>query len=492
MKKFVAGMLSFCMIASLATACGGNGGETTPTTSGDSGSGAVSETSETTLSEEDANKTPIRLHAFTNEVPNMVQAFLDTHPEYGDQYRVDTTLISTDGGNSAYTTSLDLALAAGGDEAPDMYAVESAFVIKYTQGDMSSYAATYSELGIEDVEGKIAEAQIAPYSVAIGTRGDGEVVGLGYQATGGAFIYRRSLAEQAFGTSEPDEIAEIIGAGTESWDTFFDAAETLAGEDIAIVSGIDDLWQVVQHQPGSQPWLVDGEVTIDPNREAFFDLAKQLVENNYCNNSRAWQEAWFGDMAGTGERPVFGFFGPAWLINYTLAANCKPSDAPNEAPADGDFTQGNTYGDWAVCESPVGFFWGGTWVLGSASSDKKDVVGAIIEWITLDCTEDGLQYAWANGLPVGSTIEGGTPDCVASSTVMAISDGSTDFLAGQNMFDVFVPANANASGEGMTQYDQEFNNAWQNYAYSYANGEIEDAQEAQDSAINGVVEDLGL
>ena len=92
---------------------------------------------------------------------------------------------------------------------------------------------------------------------------------------------------------------------------------------------------------------------------------------------------------------------------------------------------GDTYGDWAVCEPPVGFFWGGTWVLANKDSQVKAAVGDIIEWITLDSSETGLQYMWANGTLNG---EGGTKDTVASGTVMSISDGTVEFLAGQNMF----------------------------------------------------------
>ena len=45
----------------------------------------------------------------------------------------------------------------------------------------------------------------------IGTRpDDGAVVALGYQATGGAFIYRRSIAKDVFGTDDPAVVAEAI------------------------------------------------------------------------------------------------------------------------------------------------------------------------------------------------------------------------------------------------------------------------------------------
>lgn len=181
-----------------------------------------------------------------------------------------------------------------------------------------------------------------------------------------------------------------------------------------------------------------------------------MKDNGYHNDTQDWQDAWFADMKGEGEKEIFGFFGPAWLINYTLAPNCG-----GEAVGEG------TYGDWAVCEPPIGFFWGGTWVLANKDSAKKEAVGDIIEWITLDCTEDGLQYKWANGTLNG---EGGTKDAVASGTVMSMSDGSVDFLGGQNMFDAFVPANQYAKGTNLTQYDETINTYWREQVREYTAG----------------------
>ena len=393
----------------------------------------------------------INVWSFTDEVPNMIAKFKETHPDF--PYEINPTIIATTDG--AYQPALDQALAQTGEDAPDLYCAEAAFVLKYTQGDAAGFAAPYEDLGI-DVDAEIKAADIAQYSVDIGTNPDGKVVALGYQATGGAFIYRRSIAKDVWGTDDPAEIGAKIGAGTNSWDAFFAAAEELKAKGYGIVSGDGDLWHAVENS-SDQGWVVDGKLVIDPKREAFLDLSKQLYDNGYMNDTQDWQDAWFADMKGEGEKGIFGFFGPAWLINYTLAPNCGGA-----AVGEG------TYGDWAVCEPPIGFFWGGTWLLANNNSTKKEAVGQIIDWITLNCTEDGLQYMWANGTMNG---EGGTKDCVASGTVMAMSNGELDFLGGQNMFDVFVPANQYANGKNLTQYDESINQIWRDQVRAYAAGE---------------------
>ncbi len=100
-------------------------------------------------------------------------------------------------------------------------------------------------------------------------------------------------------------------------------------------------------------------------------------------------------------------------------------------------------------------------------SKKTEAIRDVIEWITLDCTEDGLQYKWANGTLNG---EGGTKDAVASGTVMSSSDGAIEFLGGQNMFEAFVPANQYAKGTNLTQYDETINTYWRDQVREYTSG----------------------
>ena len=130
----------------------------------------------------------------------------------------------------------------------------------------------------------------------------------------------------------------------------------------------------------------------------------------------------------------------------------------------------SSYGDWGVCAPNIGFFWGGTWVLANkdvVGTEKEEFVREFIKWVTLDCSETGLQYFWANGTLNG---EGGTKDDVAAGAVLKISNGEMDFLGGQDMFEVFVPANAYANGKNLTQYDEAINAEWRDAVRGYNAG----------------------
>jgi len=405
---------------------------------------------------DDPSVTDFNIMTFTEEVPGMFTKYAEIYPDFNLEIK-KTVIATTDG---AYQPALDQALAGGGPDAPDLYCAESAFVLKYTQGDAAQFALPYKELGI-DVDALLAEAKIAQYTVDIGTNPDGKLVGLGYQATGGAFIYRRSIATDVWGTDDPAVIKDKVGPGL---DKFFAAAEELKAKGYGIVSGDGDLWHAVE---GASPTgrVVDGKLNIDPAREAFLDYSMKLKENGYHNDTQDWQEGWFADMNGNGPKEVLGYFGPGWLINYTMADNAT-----------------ETFGDWAICEPPVGFFWGGTWLLANKDTQIPASVGKFIQWVTLDSSETGLQYLWANGL----MNEKGTKDVVASATVMEKSDGTVPILGGQNMFEVFVPATEFATGANKHQYDETINNIWRGVVREYTAGTI-----TRDEAIANFKQQVG-
>lgn len=372
----------------------------------------------------------IELWSFTNEVPEMINYYMNLNPNFASEYTVKCCVLST---SSGYTDVLDSALAYGGADAPDIYVVEGADAMAYSQGSMSSYAAPYEDLGI-NVDSDIAAADIAQYTVDVGTNPNGEVVALAYQATGGAMIYRRSIAQDVFGTDDPDEIAEIFGGGTGNWDAFWDAADTLKDNGISVVSGKNDLWQVVYGSTDS--WVKNGALDTSSDRYEFFNIAYDLYEGGYSNETDAWTQPWYDDMNDAGDKPVFAFFGPAWFVNYVMALNAS-----------------DTYGDWAVCTPPVGFSWGGSWIFANDDTDQADGVAELIYWITLDTSTEGLQYLWANGW----LYDNGTADTVASGTVMSSVTLESDFLGGQDMMEVYDECNKFATGDYMSPYDTDIN-----------------------------------
>lgn len=411
----------------------------------------------------DPGKEDINVWSFTNEIPDATRRYQEIFPDSAVTKNFNIIPNVTGDDDGAYELGLETALRAGGKSAPDIWTAEQAYVLKFSQGGFASFAATYEELGIADVAGKIASARIAQYGVDAGTR-DGKVVALRFQETGACLIYRRDIAEEVFGTQDPAAVGKIVGPG---WDKFFDAAEQLKEAGYAIVYGAGDVWGVAR-DGAKQPWVVGGKLYIDPARMEFFDLAKRLFDGGYIIGGGQWGDGWFGAMSGNSDPEVFSFLGPAWLINYVMVNN-----------------MGDTAGNWAVTGSPVGWSWGGTWVFGNKdlSGDKKAAVAELIEWITLDTSDKGFQYFFANGnlyedsklFPdEAAKFASGNfaKDAVASAAVMDKADGTLAILGGQDMFDFFLPAGAGASSAAWHELDRSINGQFQDLVNMYINGEI--------------------
>lgn len=402
----------------------------------------------------------IKLYTMSPEVAGMVKVFMTNNPDMSAKYTVTAMICQNT--NKAYETRLNAALTAGGAGAPDIYVAESDYILPYTKGAFAQYAAPYSDF-IDDFSGKMNNAELAKYTVELGMNNDGKTVALAYQNTGGAMIYSASIAKDVFGTDDPAVVQDAVGGGTGNWNKFLEACKKLNQKGYAAVADIDDIWNVCS-RGSNTPWVVDGALNIDPVKDEYFDVAKQIIGNNWSNETGMWSTDWYDAMDGkskdpkTGQiRKVFAFFGPAWLINYSMAYNA-----------------GSTRGDWRVCQSPVSFWWGGSWIFANKDSvvdaDKKEFISRFFEWVTLDTSDTGLQYMWAAGL----LNDAGTKDTVSSAKVLSMVDGSMDFLGGQNAFPIFLEAGNGASSSDVTEYDAVLNSEFAYQAESFALGKTKD------------------
>lgn len=96
----------------------------------------------------------------------------------------------------------------------------------------------------------------------------------------------------------------------------------------------------------------------------------------------------------------------------------------------------------------------------------------MIRWIFLDSSETVFQYSMANGAFYGN----GVPIASISGAVMKKVSGASDFLGGQDMFDVFDRASRLANGNNITQQDLSINGYWLIAAREYVEGRKSRAQ----------------
>ena len=399
----------------------------------------------------------LNVWSFTNELEGMINKYYaPAHPEVTIKY----TLYPTDGGE--YTSKVDsiLASAPTGDEAPDVFTLEAAFVKKYVE---SNVTAALADVGVtaDDV------ANAIPVMAQIGTDAAGTLKALSWQSTPGALMYRASLAEKYLGVTTPEEFQAKVA----DWDLFLEAAAEVNEKSegaVKMVTGMGDIWNAYNYGR-EQGWVVDGKLVIDPILYDYLDLAVTMEEDGLHHKGNSWSEIWY---AGMKTDTTLCYFLPTWGLHYTLKPACglttngDMNDEQLKAACEAD---GGTYGDWRMVAGPMGYSWGGTWIganaakVAAASDAKKAAIKDFILYFTM--SEDFLYtYAKDSGDFVGSNAvvnkileEGGTPN---------------PFLGGQDHYAIFAQAANLANGAIMTEYDEKMNSLWGDFVTTpYARGE---------------------
>ena len=369
--------------------------------------------------------------SFTDELQSMVDNYYK--PDHPD-VEVDYSLTPTD----QFPNKLDPVLA-NGNGAPDVFALEDAFVRKYIeQGDKLL-------LDLIDVYNEVKGKMIA-YPAEVGTY-KGKVYGLSWQATPGAVFYRRSLAKKYLGTDEPAEVQKYM----KDWDTFNSTANLLKNKSsgkCVIVSTTGDLFKPFQGAR-KDPWVVNGKLVIDPAMIDYMDACKYLHDNGLEGRQGQWAEGWFAGMKGELKDEagklveVFSYFLPTWGLHYTLKPNA-----------------GDTAGDWAMIPGPAPYRWGGTWV---AAYKNTKVPALAKDFIKYVATDDTFLERWAKD----------TGDLVSNNNVVnKIKDTySEPFLKGQNHYAEFAAMANNVDGKLTQGTDQAIEGLWAESVTAYVNGE---------------------
>jgi len=130
--------------------------------------------------------------SFTDELQGMITDYYKpAHP--GEE--VEYSLTPTD----QFPNKLDPVLASGSG-APDVFALENAFVRKYIESGLL--------LPLDDVYAEVKD-KMADYPMKIGSY-NGHVYGMAWQVCPGALFYRRSLAKKYLGTDDPDQVQTYV------------------------------------------------------------------------------------------------------------------------------------------------------------------------------------------------------------------------------------------------------------------------------------------
>ena len=438
-KKVIGALLCTAMVASVLGGCGSkeeakkdNSASNAASSSSDAGSDADSG------SALKSDGKVLNVYCWNDEFQRRVKAHYPGYEEVdastGKIGDVTVKWNSTPSTDNAYQNNLDTALQkqadAAADDKIDIFLVEADYALKYINTD---YAASIADLGITEDDMK----NQYKYTRDIVTDSNGVQKGISWQGCPGVMFYNREIDKEVLDTDDTAKIQEAVA----DWDKFNETAQKIVDAGYSMTSSVNDTYRVYSNNVSSR-WVEDGKISIDENIMKWVEDSKKLYDEKAIKSTAdILSDDWKTCVYPEGK--VFCCFGPAWMINFCMAADEEGSVA--------------NAGGWAATEGPQGFYWGGTWICATSDTDNADLIKDIMlkltcdETIMTDIVKDDDDFV--NNKP--------------AMEAMGQSDYSSKVLGGQNPLPMYCAGADKISLENVSPYDQgcteEFQKAMKDY-----------------------------
>lgn len=442
-KKMVSGLLAATMVAGLLFGCGGGDTTEAPAASDDTTTEAASSEDggdDAAEVAEDTGKV-LNIYCWNDEFQRRIIAHYPGYEEVdattGKIGDVEVKWNITPSDDNAYQNNLDETLLkqadAADDDKIDMFLLEADYALKYVDSD---YTMPVADLGITDED----LSKQYQYTKDIVTDSNGNLKGVSWQGCPGVLFYNRDAAAEVLGTEDPAEVQEYV----KDWATFNETAATLKEAGYKITATVNDSYRVYSNNVTTKWVSDDNKVQIDDNIKAWVDDSKALVDAGETTTAELWSDDWSKGFYPDGK--VFCYFGPAWLVNFSMAADTEGSIGYN--------------GRWGATEGPQGFYWGGTWCAAATGTDNANLVKDIMLKMATDDT-------------IMKEIIEQDDDFVNNQDViaeMASSDYSSKILGGQNPLGIYSAGVETLDLSNISKYDQGCNEEFQGAMKNYFDG----------------------
>ena len=459
-KKIISTLLCAAMTASMLAGCGGTASNDTGSDNNATGDTTAAEDKGDAVSDagsSDEGKV-LNIYCWNEEFKSRIT---DHYPGYtavdattGTIGDVTVNWNITPNDDNAYQNNLDATLlkqdSAAPDDKIDLFLVEADYALKYVDTD---YTMSLADLGISDSD----LANQYQYTKDIVTDSQGVLKGVSWQGCPGVLFYNRDAAKEVLGTDDPSEVQNYVS----DWSTFNDTAKKMKDAGYSMTSSANDTYRVYSNNVTSK-WVEDGKINIDDNIMNWVNDSKELVDAGETGTYDLWSDDWKAGFYPEGK--VFCYFGPAWLVNFSMAADTEGSIGYE--------------GGWGATEGPQGFFWGGTWICAATGTDNASLVKDIMLQMTTN--EDIMKEIVVDD-----------DDFVNNKPVMeemaADTSYSSKILGGQNPLGMYCAGVEDLDLSNLSSYDQGCNEEFQNAMKNYFEGTAT-LDEASDLFYKAVVE----
>lgn len=452
LKKLMAIMLAGTMVFGL-TACGGGSGSGSSTGSGSASSEAGDDgAADDGAAGDTASAGGEKLVVWT--LAKDLETFAEHYMEQNSGVAIETVVIEP----ANYVTKVQTALN-GGQKEPDIIVGEPQMLEDFYD------AGYFEDLNQAPYNAQDYADQIVDYVWQVGQDADGIQRAISYQITPAGIYYRRDIAQEVFGTEDPEEIGKLFA----DYPTILDTAETLKSKGYRIFASDAE----ISYFSGDSAWVIDGVLNVDQGRYDYQDLCISLYQDDLTAYANQWSTPWYQAMAG--EVPILS----ADIQNYADdSVNVWDAEQFAEATEGMDTTEvfafglpswgvltmrdnvQDTSGKWGVCSGPAYGFGGGTFIGISSQSERKDLAWDFLKFCTLN--EDTANW-W---------IEVSEGDTVSLIPVLeAHAEDANEVYGGQQLYKFWLEQAEGIDYSKVTRYDKVIGDAWGSATTSIKTGE---------------------
>ena len=265
----------------------------------------------------------------------------------------------------------------------------------------------------------------------------------------GTVVYNRRIANEVFGTDDPDSIQKLVS----DWDSYLNTARLLKDKGYMINSSIYELNFPILHSR-SVAWVtVDAEgnevFQADDSIRSYMSITRAMLDSGYTHDTVYRSAEWTADTKPGAN--VFMYF-------------IHPSNLKNMRK------NGMADGEWGVVRGPSDYFWGERYLMIGKDTPNPELAAFLLCELVCD-PELALSHVNTNNKPVNNkeAMDQLTDNHLGSDNDLIL------FFQNQNPYSVWKEAEEELRLYPVGEHDLVIWELLDSYVRSYQSGELKDA-----------------
>lgn len=284
----------------------------------------------------------------------------------------------------------------------------------------------------------------------------------------GTVVYNRRIAQEVFGTDDPDQVQELV----KDWDSYLNTAARLKEKGYMINSSLEEINYPILHSRTAAWVTEDAEghpvFQADDSIRTYLSITKTLYDSGYTHDTKFRSTEWTADTK-PGANVFMYFIHPSNLKNMRKNGMGK--------------------GEWGVIRGPEDFFWGEKFLVIGKDTPNPELAAFLVCELVCD-PELALALVNTNNKPVNNreAMDQLANDYLGSKNDLVL------FLNNQNPYPVWKQSEENLKLYPTSLYDSDIWALLRQYGRSYYEGDLKNASldevvAAMEQEVNQIIQE---